>query len=225
MVTTARTTSAMLILSAATLLAPLARVAGASPAADPTTAGVPAAVPVLDTAVFAGGCFWGVDAVFKHVKGVKTVTSGYAGGKVAAPSYEQVSTGTTGHAESVQVIYEPAKVSYDQLLNVFFTVAHDPTELNMQGPDHGTQYRSAIFYRNDAQMKAAKAYIAQLTAAKTFPRPIVTEVTPLPKFYQAEEYHQNYLALHPDAPYIVYNDAPKLVNLKKQLPQLYQDVK
>jgi peptide-methionine (S)-S-oxide reductase len=174
-----------------------------------------------DTAVFSGGCFWGVQAVFARVKGVLNATSGYAGGTLAHPSYEQVSTGDTGHAESVQVIYDPAKVSYQQLLDVFFTVAHDPTELNRQGPDEGTQYRSAIFFRGVAQERAAHAYISQLTAAKAFPRPIVTQVAALGTFYPAESYHQNYFDLHPDQPYIVYNDKPKVEALKKKFAALY----
>jgi peptide-methionine (S)-S-oxide reductase len=176
-----------------------------------------------DTAVFAGGCFWGVDAVYKHVKGVKRVVSGYAGGDVANPSYEQVSTGNTGNAESVQVIYDPSQVSYGKLLQIFFSVAHDPTQLNRQGPDRGTQYRSAIFYNNAQQQQVAEAYIKQLTAAKTFSRPIVTQVAKLHGFYPAEAYHQNYLAEHPNQPYIVINDQPKIAALKKQFPDIYND--
>ena len=173
------------------------------------------------TAVFAGGCFWGVEAVFEHLKGVSKAVSGYAGGNVAKPSYEQVSSGRTGHAESVRVTYDPARVSYGQLLKVFFAVAHDPTELNRQGPDVGTQYRSAIFYTDDEQKRIAEAYIAQLQAAHSFARPIVTEVTRLKAFYQAEAYHQNYLEQHPNQPYIVFNDLPKLANLKREFPALY----
>jgi peptide-methionine (S)-S-oxide reductase len=176
-----------------------------------------------DTAVFAGGCFWGVDAVYKHVKGVKRVVSGYAGGDVANPSYEQVSTGNTGNAESVQVIYDPSQVSYGKLLQIFFSVAHDPTQLNRQGPDVGTQYRSAIFYSNAQQQQVAESYIKQLTAAKTFSRPIVTQVAKLHGFYPAEAYHQNYLAEHPNQPYIVINDQPKIAALKKQFPDIYND--
>jgi peptide-methionine (S)-S-oxide reductase len=174
------------------------------------------------TAVFSGGCFWGVDAVFKHVKGVSNVISGYAGGAANTANYETVSTGTTGHAESVQVTYDPSKVSYDDLLEVFFFVAHDPTELNRQGPDSGTQYRSSIFYENDAQKKMAEDYIAQLDRKHAFSGPIVTKVVPLTGFYPAEDYHQNYLELHPDQPYIVYNDLPKLERFQKDLPALYQ---
>jgi peptide-methionine (S)-S-oxide reductase len=174
------------------------------------------------TAVFSGGCFWGVDAVFKHVKGVTNVISGYAGGTLPNPSYEMVSTGTTGYAESVQVTFDPSKVAYDQLLRVFFLVAHDPTELNRQGPDTGTQYRSAIFYTNDEQKREAQAYIAGLDRRKAFPRPIVTQVLPLAHFYPAEEYHQNFLERNPDNPYIVYNDLPKLDHLRSQCPDLYK---
>ncbi|HQR10418.1 MAG TPA: peptide-methionine (S)-S-oxide reductase MsrA [Casimicrobiaceae bacterium] len=175
----------------------------------------------MQTAVFAGGCFWGVEAVFRHVKGVSSAISGYAGGTTRNPDYYMVGTGTTGHAEAVQVVYDPAKVSYGQLLSVFFSVAHDPTQLNRQGPDHGTQYRSAIYTTSDEQQRVAKAYVAQLDKAKVFPQPIVTEILALPVFYPAEEYHQNYLALHPTQPYIVYNDLPKLANLKSQFPNLY----
>ena len=175
-----------------------------------------------DTAVFSGGCFWGVDAVFKHVKGVNKVISGYAGGAANTAQYETVSTGKTGHAESVQVTYDPTKVSYDDLLKVFFFVAHDPTELNRQGPDSGTQYRSSIFYENEAQKKMADDYIAQLDQKHAFSKPIVTKVVPLAGFYPAEEYHQNYLELHPDQPYILFNDLPKLEQFQKDLPGLYQ---
>jgi peptide-methionine (S)-S-oxide reductase len=188
---------------------------------DPATDAPRAAAPAQATAVFAGGCFWGVDAVFKHVKGVSSVASGYSGGSASTASYMLVGTGTTGHAESVEVKYDPSKVTYGQLLKVFFSVAHDPTQLNRQGPDWGTQYRSAIFYATPEQEKVAKAYIAQLNGAKAFSKPIVTEVAPLKAFYPAEDYHQNYLALHPDQPYIVINDMPKLAALKAELPDLY----
>lgn len=174
-----------------------------------------------DTAVFAGGCFWGVEAVFEHVKGVRDVVSGYSGGATTMPSYDDVSSGTTGHAEAVRVVYDPSQVSYGQLLQVFFSVAHDPTQLNRQGPDHGTQYRSAIFYRNDAQKKGAESYVAQLTKAKAFPRPIVTQIAPLTRFNLAEQYHQDYMVHHPNQPYIVINDAPKVANLKREFPELY----
>lgn len=181
-----------------------------------------AAAAEEQTAVFAGGCFWGVDAVFKHVKGVSNVVSGYAGGNAATAHYDQVSTGTTGHAESVRIRFDPAQVSYQQLLQVFFSVAHDPTQLNRQGPDVGSQYRSAIFYTSAEQQKIAQDYIAQLKAGHAFPAPIVTQVVPLQQFYTAEEYHQNYLALHPNQPYIVFNDKPKLEQLRKQFPPLYR---
>ena len=180
------------------------------------------AAPAEQTAVFAGGCFWGVDAVFKHVKGVSDVVSGYAGGNAATAHYEQVSNGDTGHAEAVRVRFNPAQVSYQQLLQVFFSVAHDPTQLNRQGPDTGSQYRSAIFYTSPEQQKMAQGYIQQLSAARTFPAPIVTQVVPLQQFYPAEGYHQNYLALHPDQPYIVIHDMPKLAQLRKLFPALYQ---
>jgi peptide-methionine (S)-S-oxide reductase len=174
------------------------------------------------TAVFSGGCFWGVDAVFKHMKGVTKVVSGYSGGEASTAHYDMVSEGTTGHAESVQVTFDPAVVPYTTLLKVFFSVAHDPTELNRQGPDEGTQYRSAIWYANPDQQKAAQATIADLTQAKAYKHPIVTQVVPLKKFYPAEDYHQNYLALHPTQPYIVYNDIPKVENLKARYPELYR---
>jgi peptide-methionine (S)-S-oxide reductase len=163
-----------------------------------------------------------VQAVFQHVKGVQRVTSGYSGGSSSTAEYEVVSTGSTGHAESVQITFDPARVSYGQLLKVFFSVAHDPTQLNRQGPDTGTQYRSVIFYANDEQKGIAEAYIAQLEQAKSFPRPIVTQVVPLKAFYAAESYHQDYAALHPDNPYIAINDAPKVEHLRQQFPDLYQ---
>jgi peptide-methionine (S)-S-oxide reductase len=173
-------------------------------------------------AVFAGGCFWGVEAVFEHVKGVKDVVSGYSGGGAVTAHYEVVGSGQTGHAESVRVVYDPKLISYGQLLKVYFSVAHDPTQLNRQAPDTGTQYRSEIFAASALQQKIADAYIAQLTAAKSFSAPIVTRVEPLKAFYPAEAYHQDYLRLHPDQPYIVYNDAPKLVHLKELFPQWYK---
>ena len=174
------------------------------------------------TAVFSGGCFWGVDAVFKHVKGVTKVVSGYSGGEAATAHYDIVSEGTTGHAESVEVAFDPSKVTYETLLKVFFSVAHDPTELNFQGPDHGTQYRSAIWYANADQQKAAQAAIADLMQKKVYKGTIVTQVVPLKKFYPAEDYHQNYLAQHLTQPYIVYNDIPKVENLKAKYPELYR---
>lgn len=197
--------------------------ATAEPVPAPVVDAPVAPAPAEDTAVFAGGCFWGVEAVFEHVKGVKNAISGYAGGEVTGPSYEQVSSGATGHAESVEVIYDPSQVSYGKLLQIFFSVAHDPTQLNRQGPDRGTQYRSAIFYANAQQQKVAESYIKQLTAAKTFPRPIVTQVAKLRGFYPAEEYHQNYLEQHTNQPYIVINDLPKIAALKKQFPDIYRN--
>jgi peptide-methionine (S)-S-oxide reductase len=208
-------------------LAVVALLYGAGAHADPVAVPDPAVDAPLaakqgeQTAVLAGGCFWGVEAVFEHVRGVNSVTSGYAGGGAKAARYEAVSTGTTGHAESVRINYDPSRVTYGQLLKVFFAVAHDPTELNRQGPDTGTQYRSAIFYANDEQKRIAEAYVAQLNRAKVFARPVVTQVAALDSFHPAEAYHQNYLALHPDEPYIVYNDLPKLENLRKLLPELY----
>ena len=177
------------------------------------------------TAVFAGGCFWCTEAVFEELDGVIDAVSGYAGGTKETADYHTVSTGRTGHAESVRVTYDPSQVTYGQLLKVFFAVAHDPTQLNRQGPDTGTQYRSAIFYSNPEQQRVAQAYIAQLKEAKSFGRPIVTEVAPLKAFYPAEAYHQNYLVQHPYQPYIVINDLPKLAALKEQLPQLYAGAK
>src|SRR5215510_4295596 len=173
-------------------------------------------------AVFAGGCFWGVEAIFEHVKGVKKATSGYSGGTSATAQYDIVSTGKTGHAESVQVVYDPAQVTYGQLLQIFFSVAHDPTQLNRQGPDVGPQYRSAIFYASPEQQKIAQAYIEQLNKARVFSKRIVTEVVPLDVFYPAEAYHQDYAAHHPTDLYIVINDAPKVERLRQQFPQLYR---
>ncbi|HVG34578.1 MAG TPA: peptide-methionine (S)-S-oxide reductase MsrA [Pyrinomonadaceae bacterium] len=172
-------------------------------------------------AVFAGGCFWGIEAVFEHVRGVKDVTVGYSGGDAKTASYEQVSGGSTGHAEAVRIIYDPSQVSYDQLLKVFFYVAHDPTELNRQGPDTGTQYRSVIFYTSEEQKRQALAYIDRLNQTKVYNRPVVTQVTALASFYQAEAYHQDYAVHHPDAPYIVTHDLPKVANLRTQFPDLY----
>ena len=188
---------------------------------DPVSDAPLAAKSSSQTAVFSGGCFWGIEAVFEHVKGVTQAVSGYSGGTAETADYQKVSSGRTAHAEVVQVTYDPSKVSYGQLLKVFFSVAHDPTQLNRQGPDTGPQYRSAIFTVDAAQQRAAQAYIAQLQAAKSFPRPIVTEVVALKAFYVAEPYHQDYVVHHPDQPYIIYNDLPKVAALKKQFPQLY----
>jgi peptide-methionine (S)-S-oxide reductase len=175
----------------------------------------------IQTAVIAGGCFWGVQGVFQHTAGVVNAVSGYAGGSKAAADYQMVSTGTTGHAESVQIKYDPRKISYGKILQIFFSVAHDPTQLNRQGPDSGTQYRSAIFTTSDEQKKVAEAYIAQLNGAKVYRKPIVTKVGPLDGFYPAEAYHQDYLTLHPSQPYIAYNDLPKIENLKKIFAETY----
>jgi peptide-methionine (S)-S-oxide reductase len=189
-------------------------------APEPAPVGVAAS---SDTAVFAGGCFWGVEAVFEHLDGVSSATSGYTGGSATSPSYEDVSSGATGHAEAVRVVYDPARISYDQLLQVFFTVAHDPTQLNRQGPDVGTQYRSAVFYRNAAQRQATERYVAKIREARLYRGAIVTEVAPLPAFHVAEAYHQDYLVRHPTQPYIVINDAPKLEHLRRQFPALYRE--
>jgi peptide-methionine (S)-S-oxide reductase len=186
---------------------------------------VQAGTPAQETAVFAGGCFWGIQAVFQHVRGVVSATSGYSGGSKGTAEYETVSTGMTGHAESVQVVYDPSKVTYGELLQVFFSVGHDPTQLNQQYPDEGTQYRSVVFYANDEQKKIADAYIAQLEAAKVYKHKIVTQVVPLKGFYPAEGYHQNYAARHPDNPYIAHYDLPKVANLQQMYPQLYTSSK
>jgi peptide-methionine (S)-S-oxide reductase len=206
------------VLRALALLA----LAAAPALATPQRTATPAAAQ-LDTVVLAGGCFWGVQGVFQHVKGVVSATSGYSGGTTARPRYEQVSTGATGHAESVRVVYDPSKVSYAQLMTVFFRVAHDPTELNRQGPDVGSQYRSAVFYTSEAQRQATQAYIAQLERSGAMKRKVVTQVAPLGAFEVAEGYHQDYLTLHPNAPYIVYNDAPKVAQLQHDFPQLWSD--
>ncbi len=175
-----------------------------------------------ETAVVSGGCFWGIQAVFQHLKGVVSATSGYSGGAAITAHYEDVSTGATGHAESVKIVFDPSQISYGQILMIFFSVAHNPTELNYQGPDHGTQYRSSIFYSDGQQKKIAQAYIAQLDFAKIYSQPIVTQVVPLQAFYPAEDYHQNYLKHHSYEPYIVINDLPKLTSLKKEFPNLYR---
>jgi peptide-methionine (S)-S-oxide reductase len=186
---------------------------------------VPAATTGDATAVFAGGCFWGSEAVFEHVKGVKDGVSGFAGGSAKQADYRTVSTGTTGHAESVRVTYDPSKVTYGELLKVFFAVAHDPTQLNRQGPDVGPQYRSAIFYTDTDQERVAKAYVDQLTKEKVFARPIVTEIVPLDKFFMAEAYHQDYMRHHPNEPYIIINDAPKVAHLRERFPEMYREIR
>lgn len=183
---------------------------------------VPVTSSQKQTAVLAGGCFWGVEAVFEHVKGVSDVVSGFAGGTQATANYQRVSSGQTGHAEAVKITYDPSKVSYGQLLKIYFAVAHNPTELNRQGPDVGTQYRSAIFFANPAQKRVAQAYIAQLTKAHAFNQPIVTQVVPLQGFYAAESNHQNFIAHNPTYPYVVVHDLPKLAQLRVQFPGLYK---
>lgn len=214
--------SAVIILIMATMAACSAVTASATVIPDPVLDSPLTSSKGEQTAVLAGGCFWGVEAVFEHVKGVTDVKSGYSGGSPATAQYEKVGSGKTGHAESVRIVYDPSQISYGQLLKVFFSVAHDPTELNRQGPDTGSQYRSAIFYANDEQKRIAQAYIDQLNRAKVFARPIVTQVAALASFNEAEAYHQNYLVRHPDEPYIVVNDLPKIENLRKQLPALYR---
>ncbi len=189
----------------------------AAPAADETRS-----ASGMQTAVFAGGCFWGVQGVFQRVQGVSQAVSGYAGGSADSAHYEIVGGGNTGHAEAVKITYDPKVVSYGTLMQIFFSVVHDPTQLNYQGPDHGTQYRSAIFYANDAQKKTAESYIGQLDAAKSFPKQIVTQVTPFTAFYPAEDYHQDYLTLHPESGYIARFDLPKVVDLKNVFPQQYR---
>ena len=210
-------------------LAVIAPLAALSRPSSPAPIGVPEATvtslpagPGLQTIVLAGGCFWGIEAVFEHIKGVTDAVSGYAGGTKEQADYETVSTGTTGHAESVKVTFDPTKVSLEKLLQVFFSVATDPTQLNRQGPDVGPQYRSAIFFADEEQARVARAYMDQLTKAKVYSRPIVTQVVKLQGFYPAEEYHQNFAERNPTYPYIVYNDAPKVANLKKQFPDLYR---
>ncbi|HET8632602.1 MAG TPA: peptide-methionine (S)-S-oxide reductase MsrA [Gemmatimonadales bacterium] len=200
--------------------------AGASAhSAERTAAGaeLPASTADSAVAVFSGGCFWGVQAVFEHVKGVISAESGYTGGKAGDADYETVSTGRTGHAESVRVVYDPSAVTYQQLLDVFFSVAHDPTQLNRQGPDHGTQYRSAIWYTTPAQRTAAVDYITRLNQGGKLDGPVVTTVKPLDGFYAAEAYHQDYYVKHPDSPYIVYNDVPKVEALKREFPGLWRE--
>jgi peptide-methionine (S)-S-oxide reductase len=196
-----------------------------TPIPPPSTDASLAKISGKQTAVFAGGCFWGTQAVFERVKGVLKTATGYSGGSAASATYDQVTTETTGHAESVQVVYDPSKITYGDLLRIFFSVAHDPTELNRQGPDVGTSYRSAIFYANDEQKRLATAYIQQLDAAHIFPRPIVTQVVPLKGFYRAEDYHQDYALHNPANPYILVCDRPKIEALKQQFPNLFVDYK
>ena len=198
-----------------------AKAGTAGPVPAPAVDAKRASASGQQTAVVSGGCFWGIQAVFQHVKGVISATSGYSGGSAKTAEYETVSTGETGHAESVQIVYDPSQITFGELLRVFFSVAHDPTELNRQGPDEGTQYRSSIFYGNDEQKRIAEAYIAQLDKAGVFSHRIVTQVVPLQAFYPAEAYHQNYAALHPNQPYIMFNDAPKVEHLRQEFPELY----
>ncbi|HET6378448.1 MAG TPA: peptide-methionine (S)-S-oxide reductase MsrA [Methylocella sp.] len=195
--------------------------AGLATPVDPPRVEIPASNET-GKAVFAGGCFWGVQAVFQHTRGVTRAVSGYAGGTLPAPTYEQVSSGATGHAESVEVTYDPKQISFGRLMQIYFSVAHDPTELDRQGPDHGTQYRSEIFALNSAQQQAAEAYIAELGKARVFARPIVTKVEPLKAFYPAEAYHQDYATLHPESLYIAVYDKPKIEDLKRLYPDLYR---
>ena len=224
---TFRTVAATLAILAAPVAVLVSSHGGAAAREEVTVIPDPASDTPLATshgsskAVLAGGCFWGLQAVFQHVKGVTHVTAGYSGGNADTAQYETVSTGTTGHAESVEITYDPSVVTYGQLLKVYFEIAHNPTELNHQGPDEGTQYRSSIFFAVPEQQKVAGDYIAQLDAAKAFPKPIVTQVVPLKAFYAAEGYHQNYATLHPTQPYIAYYDLPKVANLQKALPDLY----
>jgi len=218
-------------LAAAVLLAGLALTAASLPARTaeratvipPPAADAPAATAASETAVLAGGCFWGVQAVFQHTMGVTQAVSGYAGGTKETAEYEVVSSGRTGHAESVEIKFDPRQISYCRILQIYFSVAHNPTELNRQGPDEGTQYRSAIFYTSPEQQRVAQAYIAQLDKAGVFKHPVVTQVNELKGFFPAEAYHQDYATLHPNNPYIYYNDLPKVENLKQAFPDLYRD--
>ncbi len=211
----------MAMLAACNAGTPASVRAQSSPVPGPAVDAALARTKGEQSMVVAGGCFWGIQGVFARVKGVNNATSGYSGGEANTAEYEVVSTGTTGHAESVSVTYDPSQITYGELLRVFFSVALDPTELNRQGPDEGTQYRSAIFYNNDEQKRIAEAYIAQLDRAKVFPGKIVTQVAPLKAFYAAEGYHQDYFTRHPNSPYIIYNDAPKVTRLKEKFPGLY----
>ena len=217
--------AASTLMAAATLLSCTAHAVPKMPIPAPSTDASLRSTSGQDTAVFAGGCFWGTQAVFERVKGVVKTTAGYSGGSAATATYDQVITETTGHAESVEVVYDPSKITYGQLLRIFFSVAHDPTQLNRQGPDVGTSYRSAIFYSNDEQKRIATAYIAQLDAAKVFPHKIVTEVTPLRAFYRAEDYHQDYALHNPENLYIQICDRPKISALKEQYPDLFVEYK
>lgn len=214
------------VISLGILLVGAAAFGASNPPIPPLAINVPLAKqPGKATAVFAGGCFWGVQSVFQRVKGVLATTAGYSGGSASTATYKQVVTETTGHAESVEVVYDPSRITYGQLLRIYFSVAHDPTQLNRQGPDVGTSYRSAIFYTNEEQQRLAKAYIAQLDQQKIFAKPIVTEVTPLKAFYRGEDYHQDYAYHNPNNPYIQVCDIPKIAALKEQFPELFIDYK
>ncbi len=188
---------------------------------DPAVDNLLAMAKGQETAVIAGGCFWGIQAVFERLKGVLRATSGYSGGAASTATYGKVCSGRTGHAESVEVVFDPSRISFGQILKVFFSVAHDPTQLDKQGPDHGSQYRSAIFYTTEDQKRISEAYVKQLDSAKVFRQPIVTQIVPLEKFYPAEDYHQGYMDLHPENMYIVMNDYPKVENLRKTYPALF----
>jgi peptide-methionine (S)-S-oxide reductase len=222
----ARSLGSLMALGSAILLFACSSFAAPKTPIPPAKVDVPpATVPGKQTTVFAGGCFWGTQAVFERVKGVLDTTVGYSGGTAKTATYDQVTTETTGHAESVEVVYDPSKLTYGELLRIFFSVAHDPTQLNRQGPDVGTSYRSAIFYSTEDQKRVAEAYIAQLDAAKVFPGRIVTEVTPLKGFYRAEDYHQDFAIKNPNNTYIQICDLPKIANLKQQFPELFVDYK
>ncbi|HXC29326.1 MAG TPA: peptide-methionine (S)-S-oxide reductase MsrA [Stellaceae bacterium] len=216
-------TAALIAAAAGTVYWNAGAAAETPPHAVPAPAADEPASATSETVVLAGGCFWGVQGVFQHVDGVTSAVSGYAGGNKNTAEYETVSTGSTGHAESVQITFDPHRISYGRILQIYFSVAHDPTELNYQGPDHGTQYRSAIFPQSAEQARVAAAYIAQLGSARVFSAPIVTKIEPDKTFYPAEAYHQNYLTLHPDQPYIAFNDLPKVAALKQLFPALYRD--
>ena len=220
-----RRTTLALVAAFASAMAAFAGPAGAEEGAYaiPPPAIDEASTATSETAVLAGGCFWGVQGVFQHVNGVKNAVSGYSGGEATTAQYETVSGGRTGHAEAVEITFDPRVVSYGQLLQIYFSVAHDPTQLDRQGPDRGTQYRSAIFYATPEQKKVAEAYVAQLDKAGSYGRPIVTRIDPLKAFYPAEGYHQDFLTLNPDYPYIVFNDLPKIANLKAMFPALYRE--
>lgn len=215
-------TSVALIYGAIRLSSAADRSTSAATFPDPLTDSI---VPTTEaqTAVFAGGCFWGMEGVFEHLQGVSEVYTGYAGGSVESAHYEEVSSGATAHAESVKITYDPSQISYGQLLKIYFAVAHDPTQLNRQGPDEGMQYRSAIFFANDEQKQVAQTYIAQLNKAQLFERPIVTQLNPLERFYVAEDYHQDYIERNPYNPYVVLHDLPQIARLQQQFPKLYRE--